>query len=677
MRLFAGELKKIWTPSLAVVAAFLLALNAGLIYTGERTRDRFSVSSAAFEEAFQAADSLDAAHYRETEEGRIREHLASYGGFVAGIRERADRITVVFGSGSHFLTRNAERTSRDFEALGEVKLAADTCTGIEAFSEWQADLLITAAFVALLIYTVVGREWEKGYLSLFMGTKNGRLPLALSRLAALSVTAFPAGMLFSAASAAVFGLLYGFGDLSRSIQSVPAFRECVYRLDVGGFLLRVLLIRAAIAVFLAALFFLMACLIRRGHILILSELAFCGAEFALERGIPLAGTLNWLKCVNVFWLWQPRGVFGTYCNLDFFGYPVSKDAAGAVILAAFGLVVSCGGLCAFCLPKPPARTGGMNVRALKKGRPFFKAERLLAELKKTLAEEKKWIAAVLLIVWAAFSVREVSKPVYYSPKEAAYHYYLSCVQGRVTDGTREFMENENRRFDDARAEMAALSGQPGSGERVMELGFFIEAYEEGFRRAEEQYEGALRTKEPYMADEMSYDRFWHRTFNVSLHWMVCMLAFAVLISGIFTLDGEKGLLRIYRVTKTGERGLFLSKLKSVLALGLPVYAAVLLPDLIRLFRIDGFRCLAAPMDNISYLEAGPPLTILGAVLISCAAVLLGMAALACLVLVVSRRSGKQFTVLLAGTAAVLLIVLWMNVSGVTYWSLPLLLYGGV
>ena len=186
-------------------------------------------------------------------------------------------------------------------------------------------------------------------------------------------------MLFSAASAAVFGLLYGFGDLSRSIQSVPAFRECVYRLDVGGFLLRVLLIRAAIAVFLAALFFLMACLIRRGHILILSELAFCGAEFALERGIPLAGTLNWLKCVNVFWLWQPRGVFGTYCNLDFFGYPVSKDAAGAVILAAFGLVVSCGGLCAFCLPKPPARTGGMNVRALKKGRPFFKAERLLAE----------------------------------------------------------------------------------------------------------------------------------------------------------------------------------------------------------------------------------------------------------------------------------------------------------
>ena len=211
----------------------------------------------------------------------------------------------------------------------------------------------------------------------------------------------------------------------------------------------------------------------------------------------------------------------------------------------------------------------------------------------------------------------------------------------------------------------------------MELGFFIEAYEEGFRRAEEQYEGALRTKEPYMADEMSYDRFWHRTFNVSLHWMVCMLAFAVLISGIFTLDGEKGLLRIYRVTKTGERGLFLSKLKSVLALGLPVYAAVLLPDLIRLFRIDGFRCLAAPMDNISYLEAGPPLTILGAALISCAAVLLGMAALACLVLVVSRRSGKQFTVLLAGTAAVLLIVLWMNGSGVTYWSLPLLLYGGV
>ena len=89
-----------------------------------------------------------------------------------------------------------------------------------------------------------------------------------------------------------------------------------------------------------------------------------------------------------------------------------------------------------------------------------------------------------------------------------------------------------------------------------------------------------------MADEMSYDRFWHRTFNVSLHWMVCMLAFAVLISGIFTLDGEKGLLRIYRVTKTGERGLFLSKLKSVLALGLPVYAAVLLPDLIRLFRIS-------------------------------------------------------------------------------------------
>ncbi len=676
MRLFAGELKKIWTPSLAVVAAFLLALNAGLIYTSERTRDRFAVSSAAPEEAFWAADSVDGAHYREMEEERIKEHLASYGDFVAGIRERADRITAVFGSGSHFLTRNADRTSRDFEALGEVKLAADTCTGIEAFSEWQADLLITAAFVSLLIYTVVGREWEKGYLVLFRGTKNGRLPLALARLAALFATAFPAGLLFSAGSAAVFGFLYGFGDLSRSIQSVPAFRECIYRLDVGGFLLRVLLIRAALAVFLAALFFLMACLIRRGHILILLELAFCGAGAALERGIPLSSTLNWLKCVNVFYLWQPRCVFGSYCNLDFFGYPAGKDAAGAVILASFGLAVSCAGLYAFCLPKVPARIGGMDVRAPKRGRPFFRAERLLAELKKTLAEEKKWIAAALLIVWAAFSVREVSKPVYYSPKEAAYHYYLSRVQGRVTDDTREFMENENRRFDDARAEMAALSGQPGSGERVMELGFFIEAYEEGFRRVEEQYEAALQTKEPYMADEMSYDRFWHRTFNVSLHWMVCMLAFVVLISGIFTLDAEKGLLNIYRATKTGGRGLSLSKLESILALGMPVYAAVLLPDLIRLFRVDGFRCLAASMDNISCLEAGPSLTILGAVLISCAAVLLGMAALACLVLIVSRQSGKQFTVLLAGSAAVILVMLWMNGCGVNYWSLPLILFRG-
>jgi hypothetical protein len=45
-----------------------------------------------------------------------------------------------------------------------------------------------------------------------------------------------------------------------------------------------------------------------------------GIEYLFSRFLHINGSLDMLKCVNLFYYWNMQGVLGEYHNLNLFGY---------------------------------------------------------------------------------------------------------------------------------------------------------------------------------------------------------------------------------------------------------------------------------------------------------------------------------------------------------------------
>ena len=133
-----------------------------------------------------------------------------------------------------FVTRNLEKTAKDYEKLKGIQLTAGENTGIRAVMNYRiTDYLLLIA--PLLLVLELSAEADSAIGALTRTTKRGRVPLCCIRILSLVIL-----------SAAAVLLLYGgnilyavktFGDpgLQRAIQSVPDFKYCTVRITVGGY----------------------------------------------------------------------------------------------------------------------------------------------------------------------------------------------------------------------------------------------------------------------------------------------------------------------------------------------------------------------------------------------------------------------------------------------------------
>lgn len=688
MKLLRFELKKLILSRYFLLLSILLLLgNALFLWSYERKKEAYFYVHEQGEDyrAFQAGEFTgENAGFYQAEEETQEEYFRTYQTFLSEMGDRADAQTLVsiFSKGNDFVERNRKKTVEDFEGLKGISFETGNYYAIRSFADHETGFLFFMIFLALAVYCVVMRERDLNLFPLLKSCQKGRMPLICAKLTILQFLAAVYVILQSLLEFFLLGYLYGWGDLGQPIQAVSDFRGCIFWLSIGEAVLVCVLVRTALAAVLAVFAGAIGVCFRRETEAILFTVAAGLLSFFCYRRIPAGGSLNFLRCVNPFYIWDMSVCIGEYQNLNIFGYPAAKElmqllGAGCLYLASVGLSVPI--FCVGAQIRSEARFGGIALWLRKKtGFLWRRSSLLYFELYKSLLQQRRGIVLLALLAAGGIQISSALAPDRYAVlNDAAYHYYLDQVEGPVTEEQQRFLAEEQERMAEQQEELDRLRASKESSDQIKAdaLETDIELYKEGFEMLLEQY-ALLTGGDPdrpglYLVDESAYQALWTRPRKNSIKWILYACACIFLISGLHPMDRKQGILPILRTTRKGEAGL--NRAKDVCA-GVYILIAFILyeiPDLIDAYQIDQWKCIGASMSNFIGMQYSANWYI-GTVIAAAALLkLLSFAAVGAAQLKISKTLGNEYTAFFAGAGAVTALGVLCYVLSVDFTTLIL------
>mgnify|MGYP001402784760 CR=1 FL=1 len=160
------------------------------------------------------------------------------------LKERSAKMSgSIFSDEGTFAWRNAKVTPAAYEKLKGTKLSFDLSDGvIKATKADFTDLCMTILLMAAVYFLILDEKKNKLY-PLLRSASRGRAEVIGAKLGVMAgITGFLVLLLYGSNYLFIFHQ-YGFGNLTRPLQSVTAFYESPFRLTAGQYLWMYLLLK--------------------------------------------------------------------------------------------------------------------------------------------------------------------------------------------------------------------------------------------------------------------------------------------------------------------------------------------------------------------------------------------------------------------------------------------------
>ena len=570
-------------------------------------------------------DSMDTtdAFYRN-DQIRQQEYQNIYPDFLNEMQERSDNLKKfeVISDENSFAYRNLDKTCRDFSDLKGTKIQQDNCFGIRAFADYDLGILFLLMCVVIICWFLVFEERDTGLFLLTKGTKHGHTPLILGKLTAAGVMTAVYILLQEIFEIGFLGWMYGYGDLGRSIQSVPEFRNCPYRLTVGEGLLAMVGIRVFTAIVVSFVMVLLSIMIRNAIAAILTAGILFGAEFAIERIFSISGSFNIIKCINPFFCWNMISSLGTYQNLNLFGHAAGK--ANCAFAAGIVLWIACLVLGVYIFNNSyqihtQSRLESVFLLVRKKNGFFWRHTHLLRfEGSKVLWQQKRWIVFVFLIIW---SVGELSAQMgirsFSDPAKAVYTTWISDISGPVTEESLQYIRDKEDYLHSLEQKMQQYGEELTPAEQLS-LQITMDEYSclsSGASLLFAQRD-ALMAKpgsiyDKYWVNEPDYeDKINDRRMDITA-FMIGGIAVILCTCCIYPADEKKKTVYMLRATRRGRNYFERRKNLCGILLGILCFFLSEFPVFFGYYRIDHFRAVRQKLCDMTRYQYQTSLTLGG------------------------------------------------------------------
>jgi hypothetical protein len=501
----------------------------------------------------------------------IRDHRE----FVGGMRDRADAMLSVsiFQDPASFSHRNILKTVADFERLKAIPLKIGLADGVVSATRFRATDIFMTVVLFLLCVGLFQHEKEFGLQRLIRAAPKGRLHTAAAKLAVLAILAAALSLIFYGSVLWLAHHLYGFGDLSRYIQSMAAFRRSDLPLTVGQYLGLFLLSKTAVCVATVLLFSVFFVLFDHMGKIGVALGAFLGISCLAFLSIHPLSPLNVLKYVNLFAYFDTYALLGVYQNINFFGFPV-RHLRAAVISGLFLLAVLPAAAAVLYVLKNPVDPGFRRnsrwIRYREKIRlPAGTTSIYAHELYKMLFSAKGWLAILVALLIGYQTVR--FEEVRFDTDDNYYHQYMRRLSGELTGEKIRFIEEEKSRFDQlslmyAEAERSFAEERITAeqyNERIAELEA-LAAGQKAFARLYEQYLHLLELEQSrgirgHLVNEITSDYLFDNPVRDMWNGMFYMILLLLCLHPLFSIDEKTGMSTVLRCTRNGRFALFAAK----------------------------------------------------------------------------------------------------------------------
>lgn len=537
------------------------------------------------------------------------QYIKSYPDFIGEMKMRADyqSSVSVFGDADSFSYKNLYKTADDFAHLKNVELVIGNDKAVvETSHNIITDIFIIGIVFLVCVY-LFSFERDKGLLCLVKSSKFGRLKTITSKLIVLFILSFFIVTIFSASNYIEHSAIYGWDNLSRNIQSIQSFRNCIFDITIGKFLLIFIIVKAVGVMVIAEIFAFVFSAFKSSGIMYIVSICIVLAEFLLYNFISPDSIFNYFKYINIFYILDIRKYIGEYLNLNIFSNPVNAFYLVLIIMIAVIFIASVLTSLIFSKRNIVSKNGIFTKVLEKIKRKFLKINGstsvFLSEIYKFLVVNKMVVFLIILIAYGIYNSNGTVRYSYINPSDAEYKLYMEQLEGDITSDKVDFINNEQEYFDQLNERIDEINSDETISDNAKlalsnSINNIIKTKGEAFERVKAQYERNKDLREPRFIDEIIYDVFVSSDIREWRNLIFFITSLIICLQVVFTIEYKTGMINLIRATKKGKLNLAVKKIIVSFVCMLIVFAALYLPYYIRFISTYGagsfntsLRCL--------------------------------------------------------------------------------------
>lgn len=581
MKLIRFELKKVFSNRFFLgILVFAVFLNLFTLYQSGNSGD-FSEEKAAY---------------------------STYDEFLNSVKENAEQslsISIFSDSLSDFSKKNIEKTAADFEKMQGTIITSDKNGGVMMMLDFAVSDL---CFLLLLIsagLSLIVTEKEKKLFNLIRSTKRGTIHTLLAKLGALFIICLFINAVITATTAGYAFFTCGFGDLSRSIQSVPELIMCYAKLSVWDFMLMFFSVKT-LGLFAAGTVIFLCCLFaKRAITMLVSVFSLASLSFAMTF-ITETSKFSFFKYINLYSLINPYEIFRSYVSLNIFGEPVNVITVFGIFLFLISAAAIIAATVYYVKKRPLENSDKKSLGFSFKSK--VHTTLWYFELKKILAINK---GAVIILLFLLLQIYSVFNQVnFQSTGDYYYKHYMEMFAGPLNEEKEKIILSEKAEINEAEEKLNTLNEQRRKGEiSIQEFVSRQEKYSETLEKADmfnKIYEKYLYVKET-PGSEFIYDSGYEKLFGISDrdysagNTILLLSIFSLLFCCVYSSDYKNDMYRLICAAKYGTDKTRKVKTGVIVGLSVLIFLIAYIPELIYIGRFYGFDGIDSKLINIPSL----------------------------------------------------------------------------
>ena len=520
-------------------------------------------------------------------------HAISYEDYLFSIEEDAKRMlgVSIFQDKTAFSTRNIEKTVEDFAEMKGILPEASKSKGITMATDFLLTDLIGVLLLFVLCVYLVLYEKQSGQFALISPTAGGRRETLLAKISVLLFSVILIYVILYGGNFMLAWKNYGFGNLSRAVQSVPAYQSSILKLTVREYFLLFTAVKIG-CYFMAGLFLLLLCLrMKRWAGIVGVALAVFGGNFAASFLIPENGAFMSIKYLNLVSFLQTDHFLMDYQNVNLFGYPISLVPIGIIVMAILMVIFTAWIL----IPAEQTEilwTG--KLYQVRRKRPAKTGYTLCYfELLKARKNGGLVFFAILLLGVQLFRIQQYS--YFQEPDEIYYRTYMTHLSELTEEEMNTYVEEENERYN-------SLLSQEVTDENRQELKQEFLPYK-GWLKTVEEYERIRQSEGLELVYPSGYLQLMGEDKSENkISMMVLMLFLCLCLPGVFAGDYEGGVNSLLKVTAKGRKDTLRAKKKIAMGIAVLAFVYVSITDFLMFYLEIGMSKPNAPLQSIRMFE---------------------------------------------------------------------------
>ena len=435
--------------------------------------------------------------------------------------------------------------------------------------------------VILIGSTIFLNDQRSGFRFIMRTTRQGRLHSAVAKTVVWILLTTSLTAAFTIESFVIYGMESGYSDYNNAIQILDGFNTCPFILTLGEYFVIAFIYRLLAMLVMTALCVLVSQFVRHIIVLYLCGIGFLGVNLILNS-LRVYTADNLIKHLNLISVSSALPLMSRYNAVNLLNKVIDFPT---LTIAIYGIVLLSAIIASILVNGYRSNLGIRSQKSMFSGlkakvavlrekintvQHTYSFSLVNAEQTKTLLVSYTWIAVCLLLLVKCYVSYVEFKPNH-TFTDAAYHGYMTELQGPITDEKREWIKNERLYIES----ILERSYEIDAAYQNLELS--LEEYQEFIQQREyaASRQDLFRTIENHVKyiDEMNqngyeawfvYDTGWttliFSNFDWSLYAAILLICVGSFASEYDSKSSAGGFIQILRTTKYGRHKTYISKI---------------------------------------------------------------------------------------------------------------------